>query len=504
MHAATTLPEITSVEQARGVVSCLLDEVQQLRWRIAQLQKQLYGPSSERQLGQRLSKEQILLSLFPPPAQPAAIQQVLVPLKGSSSEPRVRRQPVAKVLETLTERIEPQEKLCPKCGQAKCEIGCEKTERFEYVPARVIRHEIVRPKLACPCGQGGVSIAPLPAQVIEQGQAGASLVAHVMLSKYDDHLPLYRQQQQFLRLGVNFARQTLCDWVEKGAEWLQAIVREMNGELLAGDYLQVDETPVRVMDPEVQGKCATGWLWVKGVPGGDVVFEFHPGRGQEYARELVGNFKGYLQRDGYSAYGALARTDNRLIPVGCWGHARRKFVEAAELECAEAMELLTEIGRLYLIERHARDECLKPEARWKLRQQLAKPLLEALPSRLEAIRQKYLPQSPLGKAIRYTLGEWQALTRYLEEGRLEIDNNLTENAIRPSAVGKKNWLFIGHPEAGWRSAVIYSVIVSCRRRGIDPWQYLSDVLQRLPAMNQSQIASILPARWKPADAKLTA
>jgi transposase len=496
MHAAATLPELTSVEQARGVVTSLFHQLQQALWRVAQLEKQLYGPSSERRVDERLSKEQVLLSLFPPPAEPAAVQQVLVPVKDSSAEPRVRRQPVAKVLETITQRLEPQEKVCPHCGQAKCEIGCERSERFEYIPAKIIRHELVRPKLACPCGQAGVSIAPLPAQVIEQGQAGASLVAHVILSKYDDHLPLYRQQQQFSRLGVNFARQTLCDWVEQGAQWLQALVREMNRELLAGDYLQVDETPVRVMDPELKGKCATGWLWVKAVPGGDVVFEFHPGRGQEYARQLIGNFQGYLQRDGYSAYGALARSDGALVPVGCWGHARRKFVEAAELENCEAIEIVDEIRKLYLIERHARDECLRAEQRWNLRQELAKPILQALQPRLEAVREKHLPQSPMGKAIRYALNEWVALTRYLEDGRLEIDNNLTENAIRPSAVGKKNWLFIGHPEAGWRSAVIYSVIVSCRRRGIDPWQYLREVLQRLPTMKQSEISSVLPARWK--------
>ncbi len=503
MHAATTPPEITSVEQARGVVSSLFDEVQQLRWRVGQLEKQLYGPSSERRVEEHLSKEQVLLSLFPPPAEPAAAQQGLVPLKERPSQAQVRRQPVAKVLETVSERLEPQEKVCPRCGQAKCEIGCEKSERFEYIPAKLIRHEILRPKLACRCGQGSVSIAPLPPQVIEQGQAGASLVAHVILSKFDDHLPLYRQQQQFLRLGVNFARQTLCDWVEKGAQWLQAIVREMNRELLAGDYLQVDETPVRVMDPEVKGKCATGWLWVKGVPGGDVVFEFYPGRAQEYARELIGDFKGYLQRDGYSAYGALARAERDLIPVGCWAHARRKFVEAAQLESAEALAVVNELRKLYLVERHARDECLEPQQRWKLRQDLAKPVLEGLLPRLEKMREKHLPQSPLGKASRYALGEWQALGRYLEDGRLEIDNNLTENAIRPSAVGKKNWLFIGHPEAGWRSAVIYSVIVSCRRRGIDPWEYLSDVLARLPGMKQSEIGSIVPARWKSVAAKLT-
>jgi len=261
--------------------------------------------------------------------------------------------------------------------------------------------------------------------------------------------------------------------------------------------LRADETPVRVMDPEVQGKCATGWLWVKAAPGGDVVFEFHPGRGQEYARQLIGNYKGYLQRDGYSAYGALARADSNLIPVGCWAHARRKFVEAAELQCAQAVVVVAQLRRLYLLERHARDECLRAEQRHTLRQEVAKPILNALQPVLEAMREKHLPQSPLGKAIRYALSEWQPLTRYLEDGRLEIDNNLTENAIRPSAVGKKNWLFIGHPEAGWRSAVIYSIIVSCGRRSIDPWEYLRDLLTRLPAMKQSQLASVLPANWKP-------
>jgi transposase len=499
---AAALPPITSLDQARGVVTSLFAQLQQSLWRVAQLEKQLYGPASERQTGGTLSKEQILLSLFPA-AQPAATQQVLLPATQAKAEPRVRRQPAAQVLETVTERIEPAERVCAHCGKTKCQIGCEKSERYEYLPAKIIRHEILRPKLACPCGESGVSIAPLPPQVVEQGQAGASLIAHVLLSKYDDHLPLYRQQQQFARLGVNFSRQTLCDWVEHGAQWLQAIVREMKAELLRGDYLQVDETPVKVMDPEVQGRCATGWLWVGGVPGGDVIFEFHPGRGKEYALALIGDFRGYLQRDGYSAYGALAKEKPGVIPAGCWSHSRRKFVDAAQLESVpqDGMEIVTELRRLYLIERHARDECLGPEQRLKLRQELAAPILAALQPRLEALREAHLPQSPLGKAIRYTLNEWQPLTRYLENGRLEIDNNLTENAIRPSAVGKKNWLFIGHPEAGWRSAVIYSVIVSCRRRGIEPWEYLRDVLQRLPGMKQSEVSSILPARWKPLPAK---
>jgi transposase len=485
--SASTLP---------NTLSAAHQLIAELQWRVQQLEKQLYGPSSERQPVSQLSKEQILLSLFPP-AVPAATQQVLVRLDEKPSEPRPRRQPTAKVLETVTERLEPSETVCPHCGKTKCEIGCEKSERFEYVPAKVVRHEILRPKLACPCGQGTVSIAPLPPTVIAQGRAGASLVAHILLSKYDDHLPLYRQQQQLARLGVDFPRQSLCDWVEKGAEWLQPIVREMKRELLAQDYVQVDETPVRVMDPEVQGRCATGWLWVLGVPGGDVIFEFHPGRGKEFGAQLVGSFQGHLQRDGYGVYGALVRANPGLIPVGCWAHARRKFVEAVDERPDDAGALVAEIRKLYLIEQHARDGCLLPEQRGKLRAEMAAPILTGLKPRLEELAPGCLPQSPLGKAIRYTLAEWGPLTRYLQDGRLEIDNNLTENAIRPSAVGKKNWLFIGHPEAGWRSAVVYSVIVSCRRRGIDPWEYVRDVLQRLPSMKQSELSTLLPRCWKP-------
>ena len=469
--------------------------IQELFWRVQQLEKQLYGPSSERQPIRQFSKEQILLSLFPA-ASPAATQQVLLRADRTAEEPRPRRQPTAKVVETVTERLEPAETVCPHCGKPKCEIGCEKSERFEYVPAKVVRHEIVRPKLACPCGAGTVSIAALPPSLIPQGKAGASLVAHVLLSKYDDHLPLYRQQQQFARLGVDFSRQNLCDWVEKGAEWLQPIVREIKRDLLAGDYVQVDETPVRVMDPEVPNRCATGWLWVLGTPGGEVIFEFHPGRGKEFGAKLLGQFRGHLQRDGYGVYGALARANPGLIPVGCWAHARRKFVEALDEHTPAAIELVGAIRNLYLLEQRARDECLAPESRRALRAEQAVPILNGLKPRLEALATECLPQSPLGKAVRYTLAEWEPLTRYVQDGRLEIDNNLTENAIRPSAIGKKNWLFIGHPDAGWRSAVVYSVIVSCRRRGIDPWDYVRDVLERLPRMKQSELPSLLPKNWK--------
>src|SRR6185503_14009897 len=181
----------------------------------------------------------------------------------------------------------------------------------------------------------------------------------------------------------------------------------------------------------------------------------------------------------------------------CWSHARRKFVDALEHQPEETTPVVNELRKLYLVERHAREEGLTTDQRRQLRQQISLPILTALHPMLESAKAKVLPQSPLGKAARYCLAEWAALNRYLVDGRLEIDNNLTENAIRPSAVGKKNWLFIGHPEAGWRSAVIYSIVVSCRRRGIDPWDYLRDVLTRLPAMKHSEISGLLPANWKP-------
>jgi transposase len=402
------------------------------------------------------------------------------------------------VLETVTERLEPEEKICPHCQKPKCQIDCLTTERFEYVPAKIVRHQIQRPKLACPCGQGTVTIAPLPPTVVERGYPGPGLVSQVILSKYADHQPLYRQQEQFGRLGVNFPRQMLCHWVEKGAFLLQSLVVEMKAQLLQGDYLQVDETPVRVMDPEVKGKCATGYLWLAGRPQGDVIFEFHPGRGKEYAQKLLGDFKGYLQRDGYGVYGALAQERPQLVGCGCWAHARRKFVEAWEMGDPQAEWPVLQIRKLYWLEKRAREEALTAEQRWTMRREIAPPLLEELKEWMQKLQPSLLPQSPLGKAIRYTLAEWEPLKGYLQDGRIEIDNNLTENAVRPACLGKKNYLFIGHPDAGWMSATIYSIIVSCRRHGIDPWIYVKDMMERLPAAKSHEVAGLVPARWKPA------
>jgi transposase len=488
-HLPATLPEAHAV-------------IQQLHWQVEQFKKQLFGPSADRAVPESYSQEQALMGLFPPPSDPPATAEVLQPAEGSSDTPaaqRPRRRPAIKELETEVQRLEPEEKTCPHCGKEKCEIGCEKSERIEYIPARLKRQIIQRPKLACSCGQGTVSIAPLPPAVIEKGLPGPGLLAQVVLSKFEDHNPLYRQQQQFARLGVVLPRTTLCDWVEKCAAVLQPIVRAIKEELTTGDYLQVDETPVKVMDPDVQGQCATGYLWVAGRPGGDVIFEFKTGRNKECALELLGDFSGRLQRDGYGVYGSIAADRPDLTPVGCLAHGRRKFVEALQDEPQEAQWFVGEIRKLYLIEKHAREKQMIPSQRQELRQKMAVPVWEAMTARLKELHQdphRYLPKSPMAKALHYAQSEWKAWQVYLTDGVLEIDNNLTENAIRPSAVGKKNWLFIGHPAAGWRSAVIYSILASCRRRGIDTWEYLNDVFRRLPGATNQQIQDFTPARWK--------
>ncbi len=318
----------------------------------------------------------------------------------------------------------------------------------------------------------------------------------MIVSKYEDHLPLYRQEKIYRqRHGVNLSRQTLCGWVAAAADWLGPIYREMKAGLLACHYLQADETPIRYLDPDVKGKSQQGWLWTYSHPQSDVVFEWNISRSREGPREFLKDFKGKLQTDGYGVYESLARERNgELILIGCWAHARRGFHEALA-EGRAAAWIVGQIGQLYAVEKALREHRAGPDLRAAVRAWQSRPVLVRLRRALEIIRRRVLPKSLLGQAIDYTLSRWEALTRYGDDGRLEIDNNLCENAIRPTALGKKNFLFIGHPEAGQRSAVIYSVLGSCRRLGINPAEYLQDLFERLPKAKTSEIKSLTPAAW---------
>jgi transposase len=413
-----------------------------------------------------------------------------VPARSTVTAKAVR-QPLPAHLETERVVLEPQEVQQQPAGWRK--LGEEVTEELDWKPAKFIKRLYIRPKYA---NAERIVIAPLPARLIEKGLPGAALLAQVMISKYEDHQPLYRQEKIYdQRHGVKLSRQTMGGWVGEVADWLTPIYREMKTGLLAGTYLQADETPIRYLDPDVQGKSQQGWLWVYSHPQGDVVFEWNVSRSREGPRDFLKAFKGQLQTDGYGVYESLARErGEELVLIGCWAHARRGFHEALG-EGRAAAWIVGQIGQLYAVEKALREHRAGPDLRAAVRAWQSRPVLLRLRRALELIRRRVLPKSLLGQAIDYTLSRWEALNRYVEDGRLEIDNNLCENAIRPTAIGKKNFLFIGHPEAGQRSAVIYSVLGSCRRLGINPAEYLQDLFERLPKAKTSEIKSLTPAAW---------
>ena len=409
---------------------------------------------------------------------------------------RPSRHPLPATMETETVTLEPENKDCPRCGLEQHRIGEEVSEEFEYIPARLIRRRTVRPKYACRCEESTVVIAPMPPRLLPQSKLGLGLAVHLLLTRFDDHLSFYRLEHIFReRHGVEIPRQQMVQWIEHIAGWLKPIYEAMWQEMKAGNYLQIDETPVKVLDRDVSGKTARGYLWFYAVPREDVILEFCSSRGQDAPNKRLQGFQGTIQTDAYEVYEAVVKKNPKIERIGCLAHARRYFYKALQESLGEAVWFIGKIRELYRIEYAAR--ALDHTERHALRQVQAPPLWAVLQTRAEELRPKLLPQSTMGKAVNYFLNEYKALEGYLRDGRFEIDNNLIENAIRPTAVGRRRWLFIGHPQAGWRSAVIYSLLLSCRRRGINPQSYLSDVLNRLPSIKITEIHQLLPGHWKP-------
>ena len=319
------------------------------------------------------------------------------------------------------------------------------------------------------------------------------------MGKYCDHLPLYRQEQIFrCRHAVHLPRQTLARWVGLAADWLKPIYEHIRTGVMAGGYVQVDETPINYLEPG-NGKTRQGYLWTGSRPGGDVFFRWETSRAAACLDNVIPlKFTGTLQCDGYSAYRAFANSRAGAIELaGCWAHVRRKFYEAMEQAPRTTAWLVRQIQHLYRIEAQLREHRAGPRLRQALRASQSCPIVERIERALIRLKAsgRHLPQSLLGQAIDYALGQWPTLEVYLANGRVELDNNLVENAIRPTAIGKKNWLFIGDAEAGQRSAIIYTVIESCRRRGLDPYAYLREVLTRLPHMTNWQIPEVTPQAW---------
>ncbi len=474
---------------------------------LAELKRQLFGekadklsPEQEDQLAQLQADLEEQAQREPPAAQDV-LEEEPEPENQQQGGPALRRRsrqrhPVPDQVERQTVVLEPQPLLpCEHCGQTPGCIGQEVCEELDYQPAKLVVRRTVRPKYACRCGGGGVQIAALPPRLLPQSKLGLGLAVHLILGRYDDHVTYYLMERIFReRHGVVIPRQQMVQWVAQVAALLQPLWLLLFQEMKKEGYLQIDETVVKVLDPELKGKSARGWLWFYALPGKDVWLDFQSTRGQTAPHGRLVGFSGTIQTDAYEVYEALRKRLPGLRRIGCLAHSRRRFYQAAREGNLDALWFLGQIRQLYRIEREAK--ALAPEHRCKLRRQKAPAFWKAMHQRALRLQPHILPQSSLGKALNYFLNEYTALVGYLKSGLLEIDNNLIENSIRAPVVGRKRWLFIGHPDAGWRSAVIYTFILSCRRRGINPQEYLSDVLRRLPAMNITQIAQLLPGRWK--------
>lgn len=355
-----------------------------------------------------------------------------------------------------------------------------------------------RIKYACPDCQGNVVCGSLPVQPIEKGLPGPGLLAHVLTSKYNDHLPLNRLEGIFQRQGVELRRSTLCDWVAAGADLLKSVVEVMKSEVLASRKIHTDDIPVPVLDKD-RASTRTGRLWVY-VGGPDhehIVFDYTPDRSRDGPKAFLSGYKGYLQADAYAGYDVLY-AGQEVIEVACWAHARRKFFDAMKSDAVRARVALAYIRSFYAVEKQASG--LDEDARQQLRLAQAKPHLESFKAWLDMEVQKVLPKSPIAEAISYARAQWTALVRYLEDGLLEPDNNRAERALRRVAVGRKNWMFAGSDEGGHRAAIIYSLIASCAATKVDPFAYLRDVLQRLPSCiaANGDLKLLTPRAWKAA------
>jgi transposase len=423
-----------------------------------------------------------------PPARPA-------PRTASPSSQRIRTpdhlEVVRQVIEPELVRAEPE--------QWK-KIGEEVSRRLDYQPGQFFWQETVRPKYVR-LGRRELPplMAPAPAQVADHSLAAPGLLAQILVAKYCDHLPFYRQQQIFQqRHGVFLSRQQMVQWTWQSVRLLSAISDFLKKQLRQSGYVQVDETPVRYQDPGLPGRCGQGYLWVASAPGQEVVYEWHASRAAACLDSLLGpDFKGKVQSDGYSAYPAFVK--NKAVELfGCWAHARRGFFEALEQAPQVAGWILNQMGLMYGWERQRRLSRAGPALRQAHRRAHSRMVVERCHRALHLLRPRYLPQSPMGQAISYALNQWPTLERFLDHGEVEIDNNLVENAIRPTAVGKKNWLFFGSEEAGQRSAVIYTLIENCKRHDVEPYTYLKSVLERLPNTTNQEVGQLTPQNWQKA------
>ena len=484
---------------AREALHAAQQEIRLLRQKLDAMARRLFGKSSE-----KLDAEQMQLLLegmeMMDEVRAAAVAGMSMTKDEVKEAPARERGPRLPEHLPVKEIIIDPEEVKASPDQWKC-IGEEVTEQLDYTPGSFTRLRIVRRKYVHRENRHEPPvIAPLIPALQERCIAAPSLLAHAFVSRYRDHLPWYRIEAIYAGLGVIISRQNLCNWSGMAADAVQLVIKEIRQSVFADGHVQLDETPVEYLVPG-NGRTKTGYLWVAHNPAcGEVLFQWHPSRAALCLESLVPrDFEGIIQCDGYSAYDSFARSNEhqrKITLAGCWAHVRRKFFEAKE-HTPDAAWVLAQIQTLYRIEEHLREARAGPEERKDTRQTHSRPIIEALHEWLLQVQRshQHRPQSSMGRAMSYALNQWESLLVFLEDGRVEIDNNLVENTIRPSAIGKKNWLFIGDAKAGDRAATFYTLMGNCRSEGVDAYAYLKDLFSRLPSMTNRQVKDLTPKDW---------
>jgi transposase len=470
-------------------------EIVSLRNEIANLKRMIFGSKSESFIPQNTPSTQLSLNIEAEAIATCSvtkaqkIEYTRQQLEIKKDHPGRTRLP--EHLERREIIIEPLQKTegCKK-------IGDEVTEELEYEPGKLFVNRYVRPKYVI-ADNSTIIIAPMIERPLPKAIAGAGLLAQIIIDKYVDHLPLYRQEQRFKREGVSIPYSTISDWIKNGCALLDPLGEALKKIVISNDYLHADETPLKVLDKNKKGTTHRGFYWVYHNSIDNVVwFDYRQGRGREGPNEILKDFKGYLQTDGYNVYD-IFKENKDITLLHCMAHARRKFFEAKNNNPAVAQYALEQIGLLYAIERKAKEQQLTADEIFELRQAVAVPILESLGKWMKETYLISLPKSTIGKALGYNIKRWPELKIYASDGKLNIDNNPVENSIRPVAIGRKNYLFAGSHEAAERSAMLYSFLGTCKLNSINPFIWLQDVLRRISNHPINKIEELLPQNWKP-------
>jgi len=499
------MPEVVpSYAELVERVRVLVNENEELKQQNEDLKKRLFGSTSEKldpkklKLAAEAVQEDEEIAAEPPPEPKTAKQPRMGPHKGGGRKPVPRDLPVVEVIIDLPE----DQKVCPKTGVSLVKINEIVTEEIEWVPGHYVRKRYIRYVYAHPQKLFGPINPPLPPRLLPGSGVGSGYLAHLIIAKFVDHSPFYQQEQIAARSGVEIDRHKMGRWSAEVAEQMKPLYRALKAELIQGRYLQGDETHVDVLDPERPGAARKAWLWTyygPENPAQAVVFEFHLSRGEDSPKQfLPADWQGVFQSDGYIVYESIRKARPGIIPAKCWAHARRKWVEAIKGGGQTVLDLLAQIQKLYRIERAARDLGLTGVKREELRRNRGvEIILDELKKQMIAAQAGTLPQSRIYKAAEYALNRWEALTLYAKPGfgHVLIDTNPTERNIRPVAMGRRAWLFIGHPDAGEKSAIFYSIFATCRMNKVQPEAYLQWLFPKLASATNHTVAKLLPHHY---------